>query len=102
MITFNLIDKQVQFFLEKDRNYSIYFVGGYSVRNSGKFNARLYNIKTEQSIDLIEPLFKIRKLFNWKRTVTYYKFNVEESGEYTIVFNNINDLIIKKSRLLIK
>lgn len=81
--------------------YNVYFAGGHDVTISSKFNIKIQNRENNSLIDL-NNTYPIRGYKNGQKTIKYYEFEIKESGIYIINIEHPEDLVIKKSMLMMR
>lgn len=79
--------------------YDVLIVGGFHLDVSKDFDLRVGNAKREVAVS--KNYFKTRCFKNWRRAIKYFKFKIEEDGEYHISVMNTQGLQMRKSRLLL-
>lgn len=83
------------------KKYTISIIGGFRVKQTGNFNISLVEKKTSKRIKITERQFRVTTLWNFRRAVIFYEFAITEAGEYELTFQNISDLKLQKSQLII-
>lgn len=79
--------------------YSVCIVGGKSIHKLGKFKIKISNDNDEE-IFVADKLLKFT--FDYKNEVAteYFEFKIIKTGIHKLILKNIEDLEIKKSKLL--
>jgi len=98
----NLTDENQIINFSKKGKYKLLFIGGFYVKNKGHFKINIKNEKTNEFLNIKIPFLKVREFIGFKRAVHYANFEIQNEGNYIINFENIDNLIIKKSMLLLK
>lgn len=93
--TTNLIE------LNKPGLYSICFLGVAFIESKGNFNAQLKD-ENGNLVPLKNAFPNVRFWKNWRINIEYHQFKIEETGKYTLTFNNLNDLKAMDSMLSFK
>jgi len=83
-------------------SYRIYLVGGLTIDNLNLLKVKLTKINTGEIISLTEIIWKPAEYITGEKALAYYEFEITESNDYEIEFDNIESLRIKKSRLFFK
>ncbi len=94
---FKLTEEPNKIYFPKIGVYSICFTGGKSITNTNYFSVTIS--KDNLKLNIYEKLLKFRFSYKNNFAVESYSFNITETGEYKIHFNNIKDLSIKDSIL---
>ena len=71
------------------------------MKQTGNFKITLVNKNSKEKIGIKERRFKVTTLWGLKRAVKFYDFTITETGEYELSFQNIADLKLQKSQLII-
>ena len=89
-------------FIQNYGSYRIYIVGGLTIENLNLLKVKLTKINTGEIIRLREINWKPAEYIDGKKALACYDFEITETADYEIEFDNIESLRIKKSRLFIK
>ncbi len=82
--------------------YRIYILGGFSIENLNLLDVKLTKINTQEAICITEINWKLREYINGEKAIACYDFQINETDDYEIEFNNIESLEVQKSMLIIK
>ncbi|SDY08488.1 hypothetical protein SAMN05444411_1215 [Lutibacter oricola] len=81
-------------------SYDILIIGGWSV-SLGKFSFNLKNLKNEKTIQPKITKWRIQSYFKGKRAKKIFSIDIMNGGKHKIEFKNQDDLVLKKSNLII-
>lgn len=81
--------------------HSISFIGVRFISDKGFFNVELKN-ENKKQIQLIKTFPRYSFWHRGKIGIEIWKFKIEETGLYELVFKNVSDLVAKKSMLMSK
>jgi len=102
IIIFKLTDENTVMNFSKLGNYHLIFIGGFSVKNDGKFEVEICNKITSEKVQINIPKIKRKELIGNKRAIIYANFEIRNVGNYKVNMKNINDLKFKKSMLFLR
>jgi hypothetical protein len=78
--------------------YKIFLLGGFGI-TLNNFSISLISIKTNEKIESKKAIWPVQTYVNGKRAKKILTININHSGQYKIVFNNPESIIVKKSNL---
>lgn len=78
--------------------YRIFLLGGFGI-SLNNFSISLINIKSKEIIESKKAFWRVQTYVNGKRAKKINIININNSGQYKIVFNNPKSLKVKKSNL---
>lgn len=100
MITINIFEKSDLVVHLQKGVYDIYVSGGYYIFLNG-FKVSLSSIGTSEII-LLNPTLKIRSRINGAKTVRFFRMEIVKSDNYLVKIWNPQELVIKKSMLILR
>jgi hypothetical protein len=101
MINFKLINPVKSIKFTEAKKYTITIISGYKIIKKGNFKISLINKTTGEHIEIKERRFKITTCWGNKRAIKYYEFLIPQEAEYNLLLENIDDLKLNKSNLII-
>ena len=99
IINFPITHFKKDFEIIKPGLYALCIVGGASVNDAGNLRILIKHKDDQHVVELKEHLIKPRFRKKGKIGVEYLQFKILHSGRYQIELKNIDNLIVKKSRL---
>lgn len=78
--------------------YKIFLLGGFGI-TLNNFSISLISIKTNEKIESKKAFWPVQTYVNGKRAKKILTININNSGQYKVVFNNPESIIVKKSNL---
>lgn len=78
--------------------YKIFLLGGFGI-TLNNFSISLISIKTNEKIESKKAFWPVQTYVNGKRAKKMLTININNSGQYKVVFNNPESIIVKKSNL---
>jgi hypothetical protein len=78
--------------------YKIFLLGGFGI-TLNNFSISLINNKSNEKIESKKAFWPVQTFVNGKRAKKILTININNSGQYKIVFNNPESIIVKKSNL---
>ncbi len=78
--------------------YKIFLLGGFGI-TLNNFSISLINNKTNEKIESKKAFWPVQTYVNGKRAKKILTLNINNSGQYKIVFNNPQSIKVKKSNL---
>ena len=101
MEIFKLKNKKHKF-IPSYGSYRIYIVGGLTIENLNLLKVKLTKINTGEIIPLKEINWKPADYIAGEKALACYDFEITQTADYEIEFDNIESLRVKKSRLFLK
>lgn len=92
------LDNQTRLVSLSEGRYDLFFVGGYWVKPKVSFKIEIIKTAANSQI-LVEEYFLKLRIFNNRRSVRYFHFDIPSQGQYEISFSNFEDIKMKKSIL---
>lgn len=77
--------------------YEIFVLGGFDVKSNPDFFVEILNLKTNESILLVEKQLKARDYKGGKRAVKFFSFQITDASKYRISVHNFEDMIVNYS-----
>lgn len=99
MLTLNIHDQSSHDIQLTPGLHHVYVSGGYSVSLKPGFRIELRETTTSKIIPLVHTT-KIRDRIDGKRVVRLFRFEIENTGNYTVRIQNPEQLTVKRSRLM--
>jgi len=78
--------------------YKIFLIGGFGI-TLNNFSISLINEKTNEKIESNKAFWPVQTYINGRRAKNILTININNSGQYKIVFNNPESIKVKKSNL---
>lgn len=100
-VKFKLSDKKINLKILNEGIYNFYFLGGFYLDVGNRFSLTIINSITKEKVGFKEKFPKANSYKLGKRAVLYCQINFVKSGEYELILEEIEDIEIRNSRLLI-
>ena len=84
------------FYIPKIGNYSVCIIGGGTIAN---FNITICSKINSKEVEVSSAIIKETVFKNGITGINYFNFYIENEGNYSIIVNHIENLIVKESML---
>ncbi len=98
---FKLSNKNIQLKISTEGIYNLYFLGGFYLNIGNRFSLTIINSITKEKVEIKEKFPKANSYKAGKRAILFGQIHFNQSGEYELKLEKIEDVEIRKSRLFL-